>query len=187
MLKDHYFDPDFKYCSKFLKEYLSSNDVFGSKVGLDIPSGNGRNTFLLAAYFKNIFAIDISKKYLFEIEELKHRYNLCNIITIESDILRDRIDILPIADFICISHFYNEHLFNTIKLKMKSDAIIYIETPTCRGGNYLELPNKIMIEHFLNGFKILRYKENICKSDFRFEKGISYTALIQKESNGNSY
>ena len=187
MLKNHCFDPDFKYCSKFLKEYLSNNSSFDTKVVLDIPSGNGRNTFLLAAFFKHVYAIDISKKYLFEIEALKHKYNLNNILTIKSDILRDSIDILPIADFICISHFYNEHLFNTIKLKMKSDAIIYIETPTCRGGNYLELPNKAMIEHFLNGFNVLHYKENICNSDFRLEKGISYTALIQKESNGNSY
>lgn len=184
MLRDHYFDPDYEYSSKFLKKYLLNNDVFKSKIAMDIPSGNGRNIFLLASYFKHVFGIDISKKYLSEIEEYKEKYNLSNIETIELDIMKDKIEILPNVDFICISHLYSKSLYNTVKSKIKTGGLIYIETPTCRGGNFLELPSRMDIDTFLNGFKVLYFKENICKSDFRFEKGISFTSLIEKEPNG---
>jgi SAM-dependent methyltransferase len=181
MLKEHYFDPTFEYASKILKKYLEYKGDNRNMTCLDIPSGNGRNIFLLAFHFKHVYGLDISRKYLDEIENLKAKYEIYNISTICTDIIMDDIEMLSNVNFVCVTHLYNNTLFNKIKQKMKTGAKIYIETPTCRGGNYIELPSKNEIDIFLKGYKVISYKENVCKSDLRFEKGVSFTAILERE------
>jgi ubiquinone/menaquinone biosynthesis C-methylase UbiE len=58
---------DFTTASPFLIQVLKLYAVpgnFESLKCLDIPSGDGRNTFLLAESFKEVTAIDINKKHL---------------------------------------------------------------------------------------------------------------------------
>ena len=181
MLKEHYFDPNNLYVSKDLKNHIETQDDYKNKICLDIPAGNGRNIFLLALHFKHVFGVDISQKYLDEIESYKSKYQVNNITTSISDIKKNISDTFSIADFICISHFYDKAFLNKVKLSIKEAAIIYIETPTCRGGNYLDLPNNKELEEFLNGFKIIHYKRNICNSDNRVNKSISFTAILEKQ------
>lgn len=181
MLKEHYFDPTHKYTSKILKNYLETQGGFNNKICLDMPSGNGRNIFLLALHFSHVYGVDISQKYLDEIESYKSKYQVSNITTSILDITKNTSVTLPSADFICITHFYDYAFLDRVKLSIKEGAKIYIETPTCRGGNYLELPNNIELEDFLNGFKLIYYKNNVCNSDKRVNKSISFTAILEKK------
>ncbi len=185
MLKEHYFDPNYQYTSKILKNYLKTQEGFKKKICMDMPSGNGRNIFLLALHFEHVYGVDISQKYLDEIENYKSVYQVFNITTSILDVTKNTPITLSSADFICISHFYDFTFLHKVKLSIKVGAKIYVETPSCRGGNYFELPSKTELEAFLSGFKIIFYKNNVCNSDNRLNKSISFTAILEKKINGS--
>jgi SAM-dependent methyltransferase len=180
MLKKHFFDPDFKFASKELIKFLSVSK-FNNYNCLDIPSGNGRNIYLLSKYFNKVIGVDINKTYLDEIELNKGKYKSKNISTIQNDILEEISLDFKQFDFICISHFYNRLFFNYLETKINSGVILYIETPTCRGCNYLELPTESELNLFLESFNILKIKKNICGSEGNIVKSISFTAILEKK------
>jgi len=184
MLKEHFFDNNYQYSSKQLKRFLEKNvaSVSNDNLCFDIPCGNGRNTFLLASYFKKVIGVDICEKYLEEIEGYKSKYNIFNVSTVVRDLRNANLAFVYKANFVCISHFYEKTFFYQLKNNLKHGAKMYIETPTCRGGNYLDLPDHFELNQFLNGFKVIFLKTSYCNSgttDNHRKKGISFTTILE--------
>lgn len=181
MLKQHFFDPNFKYASKELLSFLTGNKFYKKNVCLDVPSGNGRNIYLLSRYFNKVIGVDLIQKYLDEINLNKIKYNSYNIITKKVDVVLENVIDYKEIDFVCISHFYNKTFFENLEKNINSGVIIYIETPTCRGGNYLELPTEDELSYFLESFNIIKIRKKTCNSEDLIVKSVSFTAILEKK------
>jgi hypothetical protein len=64
---------------------------------------------------------------------------------------------------------------------MREDAFFYIETPTCAGGNYEELPTDREVQSLIENMDVLVFKKNTCKSASQRVKSISFKALLRKK------
>lgn len=175
-------DREFIHASPFLKRIL---DEFKKDLEvqdcLDIPAGNGRNTFLLAAHFKKVTAIDINDQYLTAIERNKGAYlNSKRISTVQADILKD----IPIQtdahDFICNIHFYDEALTGQLIKEMKKGALLLLETPGCQGENYKILPAEKDLDGALQGCEILIKEFRSCPHQSNGDKKGALKMLIRK-------
>ncbi len=180
MLKSHFFDPNNSFSSKLLKKYLNENQLFKNKICIDAPSGNGRNSFLLARYFKEVICYDINSKYLDEIINNKPKYSIKNVFIDKLDLLTDIPNTFTKTDFICISHFYDFKFLMKLSKVVKKGCIIYIETFSCKGQNYYDLPDEKELNLFLDDFKIISINKVFCNSNNRINKSISFTALLEK-------
>jgi SAM-dependent methyltransferase len=158
-------DKDFRYVSPFLKRVVSQHEKeFINQNCLDIPCGNGRNTFFLAGHFKNITAVDISKRYLEAIDKDVAEYAKAGIITtINSDILEEKVSDISGYKFICNVHFFNVTFLSELLKAMREDAILLIETPGCHGSNYKILPTREEINELFADYEILYYEFKECK------------------------
>lgn len=137
----HTIDLDFKYCSKNLKLFLKDNSLPEIKYALEIPCGNGRNTFFLATKFENVKGVDINKAYLDGIESRIKNYKDIGNITLENSDVITRIPNLSNYRFICNIHFFKSILIQQIIQQMLPGSLLYVETPSCMGENFLELPS----------------------------------------------
>lgn len=177
----HKIDQDFNYVSPFLKKALIQYAKnLNNDCCLDIPCGNGRNTFLLAKYFRNVTAIDINELYLRAIKSAINSYMPTGqITTIHADVLK-LIDIAVSSNqFICNIHFYNYSLAEYILTSMAKNSLLLLETPTCGGENFRALPNEDELQTLFARHKMLHYDFRLCNRVENNDKRGSLKALIQ--------
>jgi SAM-dependent methyltransferase len=158
-------DQEFKYASPFLKQVTAQyGGEFAGQHCLDIPSGNGRNTFLLAGYFKKVTAVDINEKYLQAIYRNQPRYETPGrITTLQSDILINPPGNINQYQMICNIHYFHATLIESLLKSMRRNALLLVETPGCNGRNYEILPAKAEIDELFAGHAILQTEFKICK------------------------
>ncbi len=182
MIGPHHLDKSFQYSSKDLKKFLERPEDIDIKksICIDVPCGNGRNIFFLASHFDKVIGIDINREYLNEIETFKAVYRTNNISCKIYDLKIIIPDEISKANLVSIIHFYDKQVIEGIKRNLQPGAILFVETPNCRGGNYLDLPNENDLVTFLEGFDILSMKKNYCNSNYREQKNISFTAVLIK-------
>lgn len=189
MLGKHVYDPGYLSCSSQLKKVLSTLGDIEFNNCLDMPCGNGRNIFLLSSYFKNTVGIDINQSYLDEINAIASIYLVTNnavITTRRIDITTFTHDDIKHFDFISTIHYYSHSLINNVIDRMKKGAFFYIETQTCAGNNYKELPIEKEVELLFRDMDIFFYKPTICKTNNLYSKSIAFKALIRKPNGRDS-
>jgi SAM-dependent methyltransferase len=175
-------DTLFYNASPFLKSVLKydalSKSIFTDHC-LDIPCGNGRNTFLLALHAERVTAIDIGQKYLDSLCEAQIEYQQQNIETIQLDVLNQPLNDLEKYGLVCNIHFYHESLIRQLLTTMRKDALLLLETPACHGENFRMLPNEFELNELLKGYHVLRYEFKTCKhTDNQEQRGV-LKALIK--------
>lgn len=182
MKTEHCYDPNAKYVSSSLKKAIEFIGVSKLKSCIDLPCGNGRNTFYLANIFQKIIAVDINEAYLATINSYKERYSLSsnNIITLNVDLSSHIPSEVANADLVCSIHYYNYSSFKQIIESMKKGSFFYIETYNCNGGNYLQLPKEEEVETLLNGVSVLFKEQKLCGKGNIQDKRISFKCLIEK-------
>ena len=127
-----------------------------------MPCGNGRNVFLLAGHFKKVTAIDIEKDYLTGIEAVKDHYGNPHIETVQLDLLKNKLAGLNQYQLICNIHFFDQGLIRRVLGDMSEGACLLIETPSCNGGNFIDLPNETEIKTLLGSNQVLDYVFKRC-------------------------
>ena len=180
MLGQHHYDPTFKYSSKTLKQVLSKLDTSQRNICTDLPCGNGRNIFLLSKYFKTVIGIDYNEHYIDEIKAKNAIYNSNNLSFQLLDLKKRIPDCIDNSDLITVVHFYDYEVLNSIKKRMKKGGRLYIETQSCHGENYLDLPNEDELERLFSGLTVITSKMKFCKSGNRVKKSISFYAMLEK-------
>jgi len=177
----HKFDPQFNQASSFLKKTIQEYVKSDWEACLDIPCGNGRNTFLLADYFELVTAIDVQPNYLSSIESVQERYGNPKIDTLCLDILVEPIIDLSRYQFICNIHFFDSKLITSILKGMAKGAYFLIETPSCNGGNFIDLPTEMELQAIINSQQLVNYNFRPCLHKRNTEKRGAFKALIKKE------
>ena len=174
-------DKSFGSASPFLKNVLKDEVLSKSICAdhcLDIPCGNGRNTFLLASYAKRVSAIDLSQKYLDSLCEAQTEYGQQNIETIQLDVLNQPLNDMAKYGIVCNIHFYHESLIRQLLTTMRMDALLLIETPACHGENFRMLPNEIEASELFKDYQVLRYDFRPCKhADNEEQRGVLKTLI----------
>jgi SAM-dependent methyltransferase len=175
-------DREFTYASPFLKEVIKQyGDDFADKRCLDVPCGNGRNTFLLAGCFKAVTAIDVNKDYLKAIDGHIPEYGMVGVITTgQSDILINPIRNIGDYWLICNIHFFNISLIKKLLKAMHKDALLLIETPGCHGRNYEILPTRHELDALFTGYQILQYDFKVCKHTDNTDQRGALKLLLRK-------
>ena len=177
MKTNHTVDRDFQFSSKKLKKILSDLSFPSSKYALDIPCGTGRNIFLLATKFNNVKGIDISKSHLDQIENAKKYYTNAGDITLEDiDLIKGRLPEISNYEFICNVHFYSYSLIQNLLNLMIPSSFLYVETPTCAGGNFINLPSIAEVNYLFKNYELIFFEQKKCKQG----NSISFTALVKK-------
>jgi SAM-dependent methyltransferase len=178
----HVYDPDFTYCSPELKRILTKQYGIPNGCCVDIPCGNGRNIFLLASYFKKVIGVDINEAYLSVLQENCPAYpDLAGSITTQKmNISSEFPDNIRDADLISTIHYYTFSFASRVVSEMRSGAFFYLESPSCAGENFRELPNEKEVDLLQNGMEVLFFKTNTCKSPGENIKSVSFKLLLKK-------
>jgi 2-polyprenyl-3-methyl-5-hydroxy-6-metoxy-1,4-benzoquinol methylase len=170
-----------KYVSPFLKRVLNNKSFnINNNRCLDIPCGNGRNTFFLASQFKQVTAVDIDRRYLDAIQKNEPVYHeRANIQVIQNDILGALFSGKG-YDLICNIHFWQASVITDLLKTMNIGAFLLIETPGCQGENYKILPSKDELAMLFQNAAILLKEFNVCKHPDNVEKRGTLKILIKK-------
>lgn len=178
----HVYDPDFTNCSSELKKVLTEQYGIFDGCCVDVPCGNGRNTFLLASYFKEVIGIDINETYLDILEDSYSTYSglVGSISTQKMDIAADIPENIKHADLISTIHYYSFSFASRVISEMRPGAFFYMESPSCAGGNFRELPNANEVDFLLRGMEVLLLKTNFCGSLGQNVKSVSFKFLLKK-------
>jgi 2-polyprenyl-3-methyl-5-hydroxy-6-metoxy-1,4-benzoquinol methylase len=177
----HNIDHNYSYASKSLKKVLRTNKILNRDTCADTPCGNGRNIFLLANNFKNVLGIDVSSALLNTIAEMRKEYLISGELKLMvHDLLTSIPNSISQCDFICNIHFYDLTFLRQLKAKMKKDAILFIETPSCSGDNFKELPKSCDLAELNDGMKVLEIEKVECKRNFASQKSFALKLLLQK-------
>jgi SAM-dependent methyltransferase len=149
---------------------------------VDVPCGNGRNTFLLASYFKKVIGVDINETYLSIIEDSYFAYSDLpgSISTQKMDIMVDMPDKIKQADLVSTIHYYSFSFASRVISEMRPGAFFYMESPSCAGENYRDLPNAKEVEFLFKGMEVLLLKTNDCSSPNQNIKSVSFKFLLKK-------
>jgi SAM-dependent methyltransferase len=174
-------DRRFQYASPFLKRMLGSHrDKLINGKCMDLPCGNGRNTFLLASQFEEIKAIDIDERYLKAIEQNEPEYEKKGkIILVSADLLGSPFSVSGYG-LICNIHFWHMQIVRQIINKMSPGALLLIESPGCHGANYKLLPNRVELVSLFSEVDILFEEFTICKHPDNNDKRGPLKLLIKK-------
>jgi SAM-dependent methyltransferase len=175
-------DREFRYASTFLKDVINQyGEKFADKKCLDLPCGNGRNTFLLAGYFKAVTAIDVNKEYLQAIDDHIPEYGKAGVIeTSQSDILISQFCDVGGYQLICNVHFFNISLIKKLLKSMHKDTMLLIETPGCHGRNYEILPTRHEVYELFTGYKTLCFDFKVCKHKDNTDQRGALKILLRK-------
>lgn len=182
MLASHSYDPGFQNCSPELKKVLSGSTNIPGGNSLDLPCGTGRNIFLLASHFKKVVGVDINQEYLNIIETNCHKYSFpgSSILTKKMDLMTEIPLDIEDFDFISTIHYYTHSLATRIIHHMKKGGLFYLETPSCAGGNYHDLPSEQEVASLVKDTEVILYKSRICQSPDSSTKSISFKILVRK-------
>jgi SAM-dependent methyltransferase len=175
-------DREFKYSSPFLKQAISryANQLL-NKYCLDIPCGNGRNTFLLATHFNKVDAIDINKEYLQAIHRNSTEYKKMGLVkTMNADILAEPLNGIDKYRFICNIHFFDMGLIQSLIKSMQKNSFLLVETPACHGENFRILPNRIEVNGLFAASQVLISEFRPCKNADNVEQRGSLKILIKR-------
>lgn len=177
----HMPDLDFKYVSPFLKRTLKKHFNKKGHQALDVPCGTGRNLFLLAQYFEEVKGVDLEEQYLSAIYKIKEIYK-CDLVKLEhKDVLKNAMSDIAQYDFVCNIHFYSTYLTAQIMPRLKTGALFLLETPSCHGGNYRELPTEDELNAIFRNDDILQYSFTPCNHKENINKTGAAQVLIRKK------
>lgn len=176
------YDPSFVHCSSELKRILNCGYIIPGGCCVDVPCGIGRNSFFLASRYKQVLAVDINEGYLKTLEDNQDTYRgLHGIITTKQMDLDTNIpEQISEADLVVTIHYFSHAFVRKVIHLLKPGAFFYLETPSCSGGNYLELPTVRDLEALLREVKVQSLKTNLCQSPGRELKSASVKCLITK-------
>lgn len=180
LLPVHNFDPEFKSASSILKKILKKHFGANGKQTLDIPCGTGRNIFLLSNYFDKVIGIDKEDDYLSAVTCIKDQYPKSNIELKKHDVLKGDLGDLNDFDLICNIHFFDSKLTLQLIKGLRTGAFLYLETPECRGRNFMDLPTEMELNSILKGQTILFYKFRPCGHKENALHAGAVQVLIQK-------
>lgn len=184
MRREHVYDPGFTNSSSELKRILADGWGLSGGQCIDIPCGNGRNIFLLASYFQYVMGVDLNEAHLKTLEDSRLIY-----ADVEGAISTKKMDIsaqIPEqtrqADLITTIHYYNFSFASSIIAAMRPGAFFYMESPSCAGENYRDLPNEKEIAALLTGMEVLLLKIRPCQCPGQSIKNVSFKALLKKSN-----
>ncbi|MFC0513541.1 class I SAM-dependent methyltransferase [Mucilaginibacter angelicae] len=181
-------DKENKYVSPFLKMVIGKyGAVLKDSMCLDIPCGNGRNTFFLAGHFSKIMAVDINADYLQAIRLNAQEFPVpAKIELYHANILSKPVQETGKVQLICNIHFYHPDLIKNWLMNMSDEALLLVETPGCQGRNFEVLPNSREIETLIKGQEVLFYEFKVCKHPDNLEKRGKLKLLIKKRMDHGS-
>jgi SAM-dependent methyltransferase len=178
---NHVIDINYSFASKPLKKILKTNKLLNRETCADAPCGNGRNIFLLANSFNNVLGVDASSSLLAAITKARNEYSISGELKL---LVHDLLSAIPNSisqcDFICNIHFYHLSFLTQLKANMKKGAVLFIETPSCFGNNFSQLPRSSDLAELCNGMKVLEVEKAECKRNFTSDKSFALKLLLQK-------
>jgi hypothetical protein len=182
MKKEHFFDPEFRFVSRSLKQAIELVPNNKMDQCVDMPTGNGRNVFYLSQFFKSVIAVDINGAYLKSIDSSSKKYHSFNkeVTTSRIDLAQELPREIEYSEFICTIHHFSYSLIQRVIEKMKNGSYYYIETPNCHGDNFLELPTEQEIDRLFKNVSIVFLERHICNADFMNIKHVSFKCLLKK-------
>ena len=91
-----------------------------------------------------MLSIDINRNYLNILKESSADYPELKdrVTTLQMDLERQFPEAIEVADLVVTIHYYSRSFARNVLTAMKPGACFYLETPSCSGENYLELPNE---------------------------------------------
>jgi SAM-dependent methyltransferase len=178
---EHVIDTNYSFASKSLKKILRTNELLNRGTCADAPCGNGRNIFLLANSFKKVLGIDVNPSLLDMISEATKEYSISGELELLAhDLLLSIPNSISQCDCICNIHFYHLSFLVQLKAKMKKGAVLFIETPSCFGNNFSQLPRSSDLAELCNGMTVLEIEKAECKKNFMTDKSFALKLLLQK-------
>lgn len=134
---------------------------------LDAPAGFGRNALALAELGWDVVAVDKDADRLASIgrsaanrlhEEGATHHG--KVVTACVDLTSNRLPFSAssFSAIICI-HYPVQRIMSDLKVALKPNGVLYVETFQGQGLNYLELPKAGEISRALKGWEILIYRE----------------------------
>lgn len=177
-----------EFVSEHLHRYCIASNFVKDKVILDIASGEGYGSNLLAASAKSVIGVDIDKE---AISKAKTKYQKSNLTfkTGSADkIPVDDHSIDVLISFETIEH-HDKHLemFSEIKRVLKTDGILIMSSPDKK--YYTDIPNKINPFHvkelYLEEFEQL-VGSNFKYFDVYFQKYIDKSSFFATVEEFNS-
>ncbi len=180
MLKaGHSIDTEFKYSSSFLKNNLVKLKYTDGSC-LDIPCGNGRNIFLIAKYFRTVTGVDIREDCLKVVGDSAKLYDLANIRLSKVDVVNDVLTEISSFKLICNIHYYSKILFENLVANMGKGNFLLLETPSCNGGNFNELPSEIELKNIIGANELRHFEFKKCHKVTNIENRGSVKLLLKK-------
>lgn len=172
-----------------LHRYALTSYFINNKIVVDLASGEGYGSNLMADHAKEVTGIDISSNVIEYANKKYKKKNLVFKVGSATDIpIPDRsIDI--VVSFETIEH-HAEHdkMMNEIKRILKNDGILIISTPDKR--NYSDIPkyqNPFHVkELYLNEFKELMQK-HFTFTDFYHQKVVFSSLITNPNSESKFY
>lgn len=164
--------------SSFLQAELTQEllDQYNNPVIYDIPCGYGRHLKWLASKGYKVHGFDIDEEAISILQDWR-KENSADNVTLSIEDIRT-ISAEPSADVILNIHLYSLDILKKVTTLLKSNGVIFIETPDNIGGNHVDLPYKDEVKQYLleNNFEIKYYKESKAK----FNK-VAVKAIAQKK------
>jgi SAM-dependent methyltransferase len=173
-------DPEFKTASPFLRKVLLRHCKKPGSRCVDLPCGNGRNTFLLTRHFSHVHGIDINAAYLAAILQGSEYYGIPSISLEQRDLLSGQPVEAGSFNWICNIHFYRPELTKRCLGSMAYGSYLLLETPDCRGENFRDLPTEAEIRVLIGENEILEYEFKVCKNKNNVNGKGSARLLIKK-------
>lgn len=172
----------------FNRYFFVINQIdLSNKVLLDIASGEGYGSNLLAQYAKLVYGVDLSNE---AIEHARNRYKRTNLVFKQGNAISIPLDdksIDVVVSFETIEHHTKHHeMIKEIQRVLKEDGVLVISSPDKL--NYSDLPNvknKFHLkELYYHEFKEL-ISNNFIKSIFYNQKVFEGSIIALDENSGN--
>jgi SAM-dependent methyltransferase len=153
--------------SKTLVKFADHIASFGKGPVVDAPCGYGRNAVALAARGCTVVAVDIDRKRLLALEQVKAAYvaehvsagvSTGQILTFCADLSAEGWPIAPssVSAIICV-HFAMIHLVPSFISSLQQGGYVYVETFGGQGQNFRELPKAGQLRELLSRHMEFRY------------------------------
>ncbi len=106
--------------------------------------------------------IDKESEYLATIREAYPSGSNLSLSLEQRDVIKERLHNIANYDLICNIHFYNAQLLKNCISDMKAGAFLLVETPSCFGGNYRDLPTENELKELLRPHTIIEFHFKKC-------------------------
>jgi len=147
-------------CSAFVVDAIRSARPL-SGLALDIPSGEGRHSRLLASFGMRVISADLEITALTRSVEAASHACRQRVAAVRLDATKRLPFKDGIFDLVLIVHFHLQDLLSSVERLVKNDGLLIVESYGGHGENWRTLPLAGDTSAQLSdGFRLIQYKES---------------------------